>query len=78
MSPGRKGEVAEKVTRAIKENEVYIFTDPQLRSPLEERFPRILAAYPQPRSEFHVRAIEGKRPWMSKSFRNSWAERWSI
>ena len=60
MFSGRKGEVAEKVMRAIKENEVYIFTNPQLRSPLEERFPRILAAYPQPRSEFHVRATEGE------------------
>jgi hypothetical protein len=29
MFPGRKGEVAEKVMRAIKENEVYIFTDPR-------------------------------------------------
>src|SRR5262245_13244069 len=29
-------------------------------------------------SEFHVGATEGERVWMSKSFRNSWAERWSI
>jgi NAD(P)-dependent dehydrogenase (short-subunit alcohol dehydrogenase family) len=41
-------EVAEKVMRGIKENEMYIFTDPELRSPLEERFQRILAAYRQP------------------------------
>jgi hypothetical protein len=26
MFPGRKGEVAEKVMRAIKENEMYIWT----------------------------------------------------
>ena len=41
-------DVAEKVMRGIKENEMYIFTDPELRSPLEERFQRILAAYRQP------------------------------
>jgi NAD(P)-dependent dehydrogenase (short-subunit alcohol dehydrogenase family) len=41
-------DVAEKVMRVIKENEMYIFTDPELRSPLEERFQRILAAYRQP------------------------------
>lgn len=40
-------EVAEKVMRAIKENELYIFTHPEFRSPLEERFQRILAAYPR-------------------------------
>jgi NAD(P)-dependent dehydrogenase (short-subunit alcohol dehydrogenase family) len=41
-------EVAEMVMRAIKENELYIFTDPGFRSALEERSQRILAAYPKP------------------------------
>ena len=41
-------EVAEKVMRAIKEEELYIFTHPEYRPLLEERFQRILAAYPQP------------------------------
>jgi hypothetical protein len=41
-------EVAEMVMRAIKENELYIFTGPTFRSALEERIQRILAAYPQP------------------------------
>jgi hypothetical protein len=35
-------EVAEKVMRAIKEEELYIFTHPEYRTPLEERFQRIL------------------------------------
>jgi NAD(P)-dependent dehydrogenase (short-subunit alcohol dehydrogenase family) len=40
-------EVAEKVVHAIKENRPYIFTNPEVRSALEARFQRILAAYPQ-------------------------------
>jgi NAD(P)-dependent dehydrogenase (short-subunit alcohol dehydrogenase family) len=40
--------VAEKVLRAIRENELYIFTHPEARYLLEERFQRILAAYPRP------------------------------
>jgi NAD(P)-dependent dehydrogenase (short-subunit alcohol dehydrogenase family) len=38
---------AEKVMRAIRENELYVFTHPEYRNILEERFQRILAAYPQ-------------------------------
>ena len=41
-------QVAEKVMRAIRENELYIFTHPELRSALEDRSQRILTAYPQP------------------------------
>ena len=49
VSSGREpDEVAEKVMRAIQENELYIFTDPEYRSALEERFQRILAALPRP------------------------------
>ena len=33
-------------SRAIEENELYIFVDPEYRSILEERFQRILAAFP--------------------------------
>jgi hypothetical protein len=33
--------------RAIQENELYVFTHPEYRNFLEERFQRILAAYPQ-------------------------------
>jgi NAD(P)-dependent dehydrogenase (short-subunit alcohol dehydrogenase family) len=40
-------EVAEKVMRAIKENELYIITTPEFRSEVEGRFQRILAAYPR-------------------------------
>jgi NAD(P)-dependent dehydrogenase (short-subunit alcohol dehydrogenase family) len=40
-------EVAEKVVRAIQENEFYIFSNPEMRSVLEARFERILAAYPK-------------------------------
>ena len=47
FGPGA-GQVAEKVMRAIRENELYIFTHPEFRSVLEERFQRILTAYPQP------------------------------
>jgi NAD(P)-dependent dehydrogenase (short-subunit alcohol dehydrogenase family) len=39
--------VAEKVMRAIQENKLYVFTHPEYRNFLEERFDRILAAYPQ-------------------------------
>ena len=47
VNSGREpDEVAEKVMRAIKENELYIFVDPQYRSVLAERFQRIVAAFP--------------------------------
>jgi NAD(P)-dependent dehydrogenase (short-subunit alcohol dehydrogenase family) len=39
-------EVAEKVMHGIKENELYIFSDPGWRSTLETHFQRMLAAYP--------------------------------
>jgi NAD(P)-dependent dehydrogenase (short-subunit alcohol dehydrogenase family) len=41
-------EIAEKVIRAIKDDEFYIFTHPELRGLLEGCFQRILAAYPAP------------------------------
>ena len=40
-------EVAEKVMHGIRENELFIFSDPEWRSTLEEHFQRMLAAYPQ-------------------------------
>ena len=40
-------EVAEKAVQGIKENQLYIFSDPEWRSPLEEHYQRILAAYPK-------------------------------
>ena len=40
-------EIAEKTMRGIRDNELYIFTHPELRSILEDRFQRILAAYPK-------------------------------
>jgi NAD(P)-dependent dehydrogenase (short-subunit alcohol dehydrogenase family) len=40
-------EVAEKVVHGIKENQLYIFSDPVWRSTLEEQYQRILAAYPK-------------------------------
>jgi short-subunit dehydrogenase len=40
-------EIAEKTMRGIRDNELYIFTHPELRSALEDRFQRILAAYPK-------------------------------
>jgi short-subunit dehydrogenase len=39
--------VAEKLMHAIKQNELYVFTHPELRNYIEERFQRILAAYPK-------------------------------
>src|SRR5262249_51534104 len=44
---------------AIKENEVYLYRS-AVAKPTGKRLPRILAAYPRPRSEFHVRATEGE------------------
>ena len=41
-------EVAEKVMHAIMENELFVFTHPEFRNFVEERFQRILAAYPKP------------------------------
>jgi len=41
-------EVAEKVMHGIKENELYIFSDPEWRSTVEGHFQRMLAAYPLP------------------------------
>jgi hypothetical protein len=40
-------EVGERIVRAIQENEFYIFMNPELRSALEARFERIMAAYPK-------------------------------
>ena len=39
-------EVAEKVMRGIVENELYVFTHPELRNWVEDRFQKILTAYP--------------------------------
>jgi NAD(P)-dependent dehydrogenase (short-subunit alcohol dehydrogenase family) len=41
-------EVAEKALRGIIENELFVFTHPEFRSFVEERFQRILDAYPSP------------------------------
>jgi len=41
-------EVAERVLRAIRENEFYVFTHPEISPLIEERFQRILAAQPRP------------------------------
>jgi len=40
-------EIAEKTMRGISNNELYIFTHPEMRPMLEDRFQRILAAYPK-------------------------------
>ncbi len=39
--------VASLVLKAVRENELYIFTHPHMRPPLERRFDKILAAYRQ-------------------------------
>jgi NAD(P)-dependent dehydrogenase (short-subunit alcohol dehydrogenase family) len=41
-------EVAEKVMRGIMEDEVFIFTHPEFRNLIEDRFQRILTAYSSP------------------------------
>jgi NAD(P)-dependent dehydrogenase (short-subunit alcohol dehydrogenase family) len=38
-------EVAERVLRAVHDNDLYIFTHPEMRGAVEDRFRRILAAY---------------------------------
>src|SRR5262249_56577283 len=40
-------EVAEKVMRGIMENELFVFTHPEFRNLVEDRFQRVLTAYPQ-------------------------------
>jgi NAD(P)-dependent dehydrogenase (short-subunit alcohol dehydrogenase family) len=40
-------EIAEKAMRGIMENQLFVFTHPEFRNFVEERFQRILAAYPQ-------------------------------
>ncbi len=40
-------EIAEKTMRGIRDNELYIFTHPELRGALEDQSQRILAAYPK-------------------------------
>jgi NAD(P)-dependent dehydrogenase (short-subunit alcohol dehydrogenase family) len=40
-------EIAEKAMRGISSHELYVFTHPELRFLLEERFQRILASYPK-------------------------------
>jgi NAD(P)-dependent dehydrogenase (short-subunit alcohol dehydrogenase family) len=42
MSPD---EVAQRVLQAIRDNDLYIFTHPEMRGAVEDRFRRILAAY---------------------------------
>ena len=41
-------EVAEKVMRGIMEDELFVFTHPEFRNLIEDRFRKILAAYPSP------------------------------
>jgi NAD(P)-dependent dehydrogenase (short-subunit alcohol dehydrogenase family) len=40
-------EIAQKAMRGIMENELFVFTHPEYRGIVEERFQRILAAHPQ-------------------------------
>ena len=40
-------EVAERVIAGIKGDELYILTNPEFRGLIEDRFQRILAAYPE-------------------------------
>ncbi len=47
LSGREPDEIAEKTMRGIRDNELYIFTHPELRGVLEDRFQRILAAYPK-------------------------------
>ena len=49
-------EVAEKVMRGIMENELFVFTHPELRNWVEDRFQRILSAYPAPCAGLIARA----------------------
>jgi hypothetical protein len=42
--PGSIRRVAERVLTSIREDELYVFTHPELRTELEERFAVILAA----------------------------------
>jgi hypothetical protein len=41
-------EVAEKAMQGIMENELFVFTHPEFRNLVEDRFQRILTAYPSP------------------------------
>jgi hypothetical protein len=38
-------EVARRVLAAIRDNELYVFTHPEMRGAVEERFQAILAAF---------------------------------
>jgi NAD(P)-dependent dehydrogenase (short-subunit alcohol dehydrogenase family) len=38
-------DVARRVIRAIRDNELYIFTHPEMRAPLEDRFRQVIAAF---------------------------------
>jgi NAD(P)-dependent dehydrogenase (short-subunit alcohol dehydrogenase family) len=38
-------EVARRVMRAIQDNDLYIFTHPETRAPLEDRFRQVIAAF---------------------------------
>jgi hypothetical protein len=41
-------QVAERAMRGIMEEELFVFTHPEYRFLVEDRFQRILAAYPKP------------------------------
>jgi hypothetical protein len=58
-------EIAEKTMRGIRDNELYIFTHPEMRGALEDRFQRILAAYPNAwisTAVYKCRSAPCKRP----------------
>jgi len=62
VSSGREpDEVAEKVMRAIQENELYIFTDPEYRSALEERFSANTSCSPSALSPLEIAGFASKR-----------------
>jgi NAD(P)-dependent dehydrogenase (short-subunit alcohol dehydrogenase family) len=44
----RPDEVAEKVMRGIMENELFVFTHPEFRNLVDDRFQKILSSYPSP------------------------------
>ncbi len=56
------GPVAERVLEAVLDNEFYVFTHPEMRAAVEQRFPAILAAFDKSAASPALAAVARRDP----------------
>jgi hypothetical protein len=67
-------EVAEKVLRAIRNGDFYVFSHPDHRDEVREIFDEIVAAFPDEQAPEERMAFENSRRAAAKAAREAWPE----